>query len=199
MNMNEHIELYNDGKKHQPIVKVRVCEALGSKFPVGQKGNKRKKYVQGAPHLFLGIYEDENKNRRFYTTPLDEAIERIKQHLVPVPKELNDAKLKFWLSPNDLVYVPTSEEFEAQYTDILHIDKKRIYRFISSEGSTVYFLPVSVASSIKKGQEFESLDKSEKAIKIYKDDDNNDSQTIIKNCCWKLEVDRLGNITKIIR
>lgn len=194
MSMNENIQIYNNGKKHKPIIKVRVCEALGSKFPVGTKGNKQKKYVQGAPHLYLGIYENEGV-RTYLTMSLVDAIERLKQGLTPVPEfDKYGAKLLFWLSPNDLVYVPTDDEKLSANIDT--IDKSRIYRFISSDNSTVYFLPITVASLIKQSSEFESLNKSEKAIDVSGRGYNEEP---IKSVCWKLEVDRLGNITKIIR
>ena len=196
LDMNEHIEIYNNGKHHQPIQKVRVCEALGSKVSVGTKGAKTKKYVQGAPHLYLGIYETNEFTRYYYTAPLDEVIERQKQGLTPVPETYKEARLKFWLSPNDLVYAPTDEEI-ANNSD--KIDKSRIYRFISSEGSTVYFLPLTVASLIMQKKEFESLNKSEKAIIISEMNNSNENPKTIKSICWKLEIDRLGKITKIIR
>ena len=52
--MNKNIEKFNDGKAHQPIIKVRIFE-LGSKFPLGQSGNKKDKYVEAAKgtNLFL--------------------------------------------------------------------------------------------------------------------------------------------------
>lgn len=193
MDMNANIQQYNDGKAHKPIIRVRVCEALGAKFPVGSTGNKMKKYVQGAAHLFLGIYEKDEK-RTFYTAPLDEVIARLKEGLLPVPNtDKNGAPLKFFLSPNDLVYVPTEDEKLAK--EVI-IDKSRVFRFISSDGSTAYFLPMTVASLLMKKKEFESLDKSEKAISFTSTGQN---EVAIKTVCWKLEVDRLGNITRIIR
>ena len=194
--MNEHIELYNNGKHHMPIQKVRVCEAFGSKVSVGSKGSKTKKYVQGAPHLYLGIYENKENQRSYYTAPLDEVIERLKQGLTPVPETYKESNLKFWLSPNDLVYAPTDEEI-ANPSD--NIDKSRIYRFISSDGSTAYFLPSTVATPIMQKKEFESLNKSEKAIVISEFSNNEEVPKAIKSICWKLETDRLGNITKIIQ
>jgi CRISPR-associated endonuclease Csn1 len=46
----------NKGKKHQPIYKVRVYEKA-EKFTVGQKGNKRTKFVEAAKgtNLFSAI------------------------------------------------------------------------------------------------------------------------------------------------
>src|SRR5690606_32663067 len=106
--MNKNIEKYNDGKPHQPIYKVRIFET-GSKFPLGQAGNKKNKYVEAAKgtNLFFAIYQDENGKRNYATIPLHEVIERQKQGLSSVP-EINEKghQLLFFLSPNDLVYVP---------------------------------------------------------------------------------------------
>jgi hypothetical protein len=57
----------------------------------------------------------------------------------------------------------------------------------SSSTSTCYFLPISVASIIEKG-EFESLSKSEKT---------KEGNQVIKENFIKLKVDRLGNISPI--
>ena len=58
--MNRNILILNKGKKHQPIYKVRVYEKA-EKFTVGQKGNKRTKFVEAAKgtNLFFAIYETE--------------------------------------------------------------------------------------------------------------------------------------------
>ncbi len=45
--MNKNIALYNDDKSHQPILKVRVFEQ-GSKFALGETGNKTTKFVEAA-------------------------------------------------------------------------------------------------------------------------------------------------------
>src|SRR5690606_27561062 len=112
--MNQNIELYNDGKRRQPIYKARIFE-VGSKFPLGQTGNKKAKYVEAAKgsNLFFAIYQDEKGKRSFETIPLNVVIERQKQGLGPAP-EINEKgdRLLFYLSPNDLVYVPTEEERE---------------------------------------------------------------------------------------
>lgn len=200
MELNENIEKYNNGKKHQPILKVRVCEALGAKFPIGQKGAKRKKFVQGAPHLFFGIYEDAEYHRSYITMPLDKVIERMKQRLSPVPEKSGDSILKFWLSPGDLVYVPTGDEKENSNVNAQTIDKSRIYQFVSSDNSTAYFLPSTVAAIIQKSTEFESLNKSEKTSNIHNTlSEDEFVPEIIKANCWKLIVDRMGNIVRIIR
>ena len=58
--MNKNIAQFNDGKFHHPIFKVRRYEKGKGRFVLGIKGNKKSKYVQGAPNLFFGIYVDEN-------------------------------------------------------------------------------------------------------------------------------------------
>ena len=51
------------------------------------------------------------------------------------------------------------------------------------------FIPSRVAISIVNKMEYSSLNKMEKAI----------TGEMIKAVCWKLEVDRLGNVIKVIK
>src|SRR5690606_8349596 len=85
--MNKNISQFNNGKHHHPIFKVRVYEKGSGRFKLGIKGNKKDKYVQGAPNLFFGVYLDKDGNRSFETIPLDRVIERQKQRLNPVPEK----------------------------------------------------------------------------------------------------------------
>lgn len=190
MDMNQHIADYNGGKRHQPIVKVRIASVKGKKFfSVGNTGINDKKYVvaDDSTNLYFAIYEDADGNRSYSTAPLNEVVERLKQKLSPVP-EFNEKgiPLKFYLSPNDLVYVPTEEE---KLESPIDIDYKRIYKMVSTDSDRAYFIPSYVASMVKPNAEFLSHNKIE----------NLDDGTSIKSVCWKLEVDRLGRITKIIR
>src|SRR5690606_4048686 len=127
--MNKNIALYNDGKQHQPILKVRVFEQ-GSKFALGETGNKQDKYVEAAKgtNLFFGIYVDKNEKRSYETIPLNIVIERQKQGL-PSVSESNEKghRLLFSLSPNDLVYVLE----EGETFDESKIDASRIYKVVS--------------------------------------------------------------------
>lgn len=187
--MNNNIELYNNGKAHKPIKNVRLSETLGAKYQVGERGAKTKKYVEAdkGTNLFFAIYEDEEGKRYYYSVPLREAIERQKQKLSPAP-EYNEkgVALKFYLSPNDLVYVPTEEE---RIMGISHIDKTRIYKMVSSTGCSCYFVPSTFAKVVVDKVELQSLNKMEKAI----------TDECIKEVCWKLKVDRLGNILNVIK
>lgn len=189
MEMNQNISLYNDGKQHQPILKVRLFEPMGAKYPVGQSGNKSVKYVeaQKGTNLYFAIYEDEEGKRSYRTIPLNEVVERLKQGLSPVP-EKNDKGilLKFYLSPNDLVYVPTEEEI---HSNTCYVNKERIYKMVSSTGKECHFIPYTVASIIYDKIEFEAKNKMGRAL----------SGEMIKAICWKLKVDRLGNVIKVIK
>jgi len=189
MEMNEHIDMYNGGKKHQPIVKVRVSEPQGEKYTVGGGGNKKRKFVeaQSGTNLYFAIYQDSNGKRAFRTIPLNQISERLKMGWSPVPEMNEDGMaLKFYLSPNDLVYVPSEDELNCFEVNIA---KDRIYKMVSSSGPQAFFIKGTVASVIVNKQEFSPLNKMEKTI----------DGIMIKAVCWKLEVDRLGNITKIIR
>ncbi|GLB52337.1 CRISPR-associated endonuclease Cas9 [Neptunitalea chrysea] len=187
--MNKNIIQYNDGKLHEPILKVRVFEA-GSKFKVGYKGNKKDKYVEAAKgtNLFFGLYWDEKKQKRVYNTiPLNIVIERQKQGLSSVPEiDEKGSKLLFHLSPNDLVYVPTKDEqinnIEIDFNDLKKKQIKEIFKVVSFTGSRLYCIPYYVSDVIVNKIEFTQLNK----IELTKE----------KEFVVKLSVDRLGNTSK---
>ena len=194
--LNKNIAQYNDGKKHQPIYKVRIFEE-GSKFPLGETGVKATKYVEAAKgtNLFFGIYQGKGK-RTYATIPLNEVIERQKQGLPSVPERNEKGEpLLFSLSPNDLVYVPmVGEATETiDFSNLSKEQKERIYKTVSFTGNECHFVKSTIASLIKsydaksKIGELGSLNKLEVTI-------SGDSR--IKEVCIKLKVDRLGNITK---
>lgn len=193
--LNKNIAQYNNGKKHQPIYKVRIYEKGSGRFVLGEKGTKSKKYVQGAPNLYFGVYQGKEK-RTYATIPLNEVIERQKQGLPSVPEHNEKGEpLLFSLSPNDLVYVPMEgEATEAiDFSNLSKEQKERIYKTVSFTGNECHFVKSTIASLIKsydaksKIGELGSLNKLEVTI-------SGDSR--IKEVCIKLKVDRLGNITK---
>ena len=91
----------------------------------------------------LRIYEDKEGNRSYNTIPLNEVIERLKQGLSPVP-DANEKgiPLKFHLSPNDLVYVPKTDERKMK------LKMGQIYKFVDSSGTTANFIPHRVSNLI---------------------------------------------------
>ncbi len=170
---------------------MRIVETMGNKFAVGQVGHKGMKYVeaQSGTNLYFAIYQAADGQRSYETIPLNIVVERLKQGLGPVPeKNDKDEPLKFYLSPNDLVYVPTEEE-EQDHVITLHQD--HIYKMVSSTGSQCMFVYHRVANSIVNKVEFSALNKMERSI------DNR--KVMIKAVCWKIEVDRLGNIINVIK
>ena len=190
--LNANIRELNNGKFHKPIKKVRTYETLGNKFAVGQKGNKKKKFVEAAKgtNLFFAVYSSEDGARSYQTIPLNEVAERQKQGLIPVPeKNANNDRLLFWLSPGDLVYVPSIEE-EGR---IVEVENNlncifNIYKIVSFTGNRLYAIQAFVAASIVDKVEYSLLNKVEFSI--------NENRSI-KQYCIKIKTDRLGNIFKL--
>ncbi|HWC52058.1 MAG TPA: HNH endonuclease domain-containing protein [Chitinophagaceae bacterium] len=200
--MNNNISQYNDGKAHQPIYKVRIFE-LGSKFQLGQKGNKKAKYVEAAKgtNLFFAIYQDQNGLRSYETIPLNVVIERQKQGLTSVP-ETNEKGdfLLFHLSPNDLVYIPTEDEKEyAKGLDFKNLRKdqiKRIFVVNDFSGNTCYFIPNHISKNIAPKEVDLGFDtKKNKLTGSFDTKTASFEKQQIKEICFKIKVDRLGNIT----
>ncbi len=193
--LNQNVSKYNDGIPHKPIYKVRVFES-GNKFPLGNVGNKKNKYVESAKgtNLFFAIYIDENGKRNFETIAFNIVVERLKQGLKAVPENNEKGnQLLFSLSPQDLVYVPMEEEIEnpnlVDFNDLNKIQMNRIYKMVSSSGIQCFFVKSEVATSIVNKFEYSPLNKMENTIEGIQ----------IKSYCWKLEVNRLGKIIKIIK
>lgn len=208
--MNNNITQFNDGKNHQPIYKVRIFE-LGSKFSLGETISKNKKYVEAAKgtNLFFAIYQDEEGKRSYETIPLNIVIERQKQGLNSVPDENeNGIKLLFYLSPNDIVYVPIEEDIEnpdaIDFSKLSNEQLKRIYRFTDGSGTTLNFAPINTANLIfnvtKKDQEKTGVKfpiQNELGVGSPQSKNQNSLDGIqIKSVCWKLKIDRLGNLNK---
>ena len=196
--MNENIAELNNGRPHQPIFKVRKYEEATGKFPVGIKGNKSSKYVEAekGTNLFFAVYEavqenettgETEKKRSFRTIPLNEVVRRRKEGLPPAPEEENGCRLKFVLSPNDLVYVPTKEELQSG--NIMHpLNRSRIYKMVSCSGKRCHFIPACVAYPIIQTKELGNNNKDERAW----------SSEMIKEICVPIKVDRLGNIMETL-
>lgn len=192
--MNRNIIELNDGKFHQPILKVRIYEKA-EKFTVGQQGSKKKKFVEAAngTNLFFAIYTEEKTDKKtgevlikrtYDTIPLKVVIDREKRGLSPAPENENGAKPKYVLSPNDLVYVPT--EVERETGRICEpLDKERIYKMVSANKKQAFFIKSEVASTIVDKFEFSAQNKQERAL----------SGEMIKEICIPISINRIGEIT----
>ena len=190
--MNKNIVDLNNGKFHQPILKVRVYEKA-DKFAVGQNGNKKAKFVEAAKgtNLFFAVFEKDGK-RSYLTIPLNVMIDcqkkysnQWKQNIESYLKEKDlvekDVQLLFILSPNDLVYLPIENELKKGITNP---DKDQIYKFVSCTSNEAHFIPSFVANPIVQTTELGSNNKAQRAW----------NNKMIKEICIPIEVDRLGNI-----
>ena len=200
--MNRNIVALNNGKPHQPILKVRVYEKA-DKFAIGNVGGKSKKFVEAAKgtNLFFAVYTIDKldkktgnveKVRTFATVPLNIVIDCQKQYqkewkvaLDKVLKEQkfvdDNAELQFIISPNDLVYVPTDIEMR---TGTYSYDAINIYKIVSFTGNRLYAVPYSTAKTIVDKVEYSQLNKVEFT----------DNKVSIKEICVPIKVDRLGKI-----
>ncbi|ANO49718.1 CRISPR-associated protein, Csn1 family [Flavobacterium columnare] len=193
--LNATITKYNNGFHHKPIYKVRIYEE-GVKFPLGNKGNKKSKYVEAekGTNLFFAIYKDQENNRYFETIPFNDVLETLKKGMSAVPeKNQEENTLVFALSPQDLVFVPTLDEIEnpdiVDFKNLTKDQTNRIYKMVSSSGKQCFFIKAEVATSIVNKMEFSTSNKMENSIEGIQ----------IKSNCWKLKLDRLGTITRVIK
>ena len=222
--MNHNIVDLNGGKPHKPIYKVRRYES-GNKYSIGQKGCKSQKFVEAdkGTNLFFAVYTIDKldkktgnveKIRTFATVPLNIVVDCQKKYQKEWKMELdkvlkekefvdNDAVLQFILSPNDLVYVPTSDELRNGI-NADKIDKSRVYKFVDSSGIQANFVPSNISKTIFSI----TKDDQKKMFGCYKYNIQNEigvgsrpgkSQNailgeMIKEICIPIKVDRLGNV-----
>ncbi|WP_050009538.1 hypothetical protein [Flavobacterium sp. B17] len=101
-------------------------------------------------------------------------------------KGIND----FYLCPNDLVYIPSEDEIENKIKIDFNNFKKeqtnRVYKVVSFSGTQIFFVKQEIATSIVNKAEFSTLNKMERSI----------NGSMIKENCIKINVGRLGNISK---
>lgn len=212
--LNKNIIELNNGKYHHPIYKVRTSDAMGTKFTVSEEGQKSTKYVVTAAgsNAFCGFYQNKSE-RKFYIPTLRESVESLKQGFEPCPAihpEDPEYKLIFVLNPSDLVYVPTEAEVEnSNLVDFNNLKKERIYKFTdgskSNDGNIIIsFIPVNIATVLfnlnKEKQKKAGIDipiQNEVGVGSQGSKNQNNLEGIqIKSICWKLKIDRLGNISK---
>lgn len=203
--MNERIAQYNDGKQHKPIYVVRLYQPKGNKFQVGLTGNNSKKYVvaDAGTNLFFAVYQAIEEVRKYKTIPLDEVIARMKQKLHPVNDSDEEGnKLLFYVSPNDLVYLPTPDELSDGHINFENIDTDRVYRFVDSSGSTANFVPSRIANIIyhlKKdvAEKFCKGDVIQDELGLGSPQSKNQKAItgeMVKDLCIPLVVNRIGEI-----
>lgn len=225
--MNANIISLNDGKNHMPIKKVRVWTKgekfnltdkgiKSSKFYNGDDGK----------NLHYIIYtRSTNDTRNFLVVELQVSVECQKkygkywrEHLEQFLKEYGDddkehktnlfpldGKILYILSAGDLVYIPSDIEKDISITDLnpSHIYRIRSFDFDMNKEkgtyNTVFYCIPHTTSKVlpkkvikrdgteKAESEFGSVDKTQKDY----------LNRMIRDNCIPIQVDRLGNITKI--
>lgn len=189
--MNKNLKELNNGRPHQPIYKVRTY-TQGVKSAVGQRNCKAAQFVNGAKgtNLYFAVYEgtkgeSSGCKRSFATFSLRDVLPSLKEGKPVIPEvDEKGKRLKFVLSPLDLVYVPKPEELKRGQVQ-LPLDKKRIYKMVSSNGIQCFFVLANVASAIVDNFEFSTQNnKMGRAV----------TGEMIKEICLPLDVDRLGNV-----
>lgn len=211
----EGIDKFNISRKSRsltPVFKLRIVETGDTRFRLGSEA----KYVEAAEgnNLFFSIYwNDQDRKRVFETIPLISMIqyrswlttlskdERKEESEIPINHE--KGQFLFTLSPNDLVYVPTDEELEdVSLVDFNNLGKEqleRIYKMVSTTQNKLQCQPVHYASSIIE-KENGSGNKTERILKYFNSNDVLDQggePVMIKERCWKLKLDRLGNVIEV--
>ena len=154
-------------------------------------------------NLYFAVYQTNEGFRKYKTIPLEEVIARMKQRLHPVNDRDEDGnKLLFYISPNDLVYLPISDELENNNICIDNMDVNRIYRFVDSSGTTANFVHNSMAAVIYhlKKDEAERFclgetiqDEFGKGSPQSKNQRAIDGE-MIKEICIPIVVNRIGDI-----
>jgi CRISPR-associated endonuclease Csn1 len=206
VDLNLNISALNNGKFHQPIRNVRVYE-VSQKFPVGTSPDSMHKYVETAKgtNLYFAIYWNEKLGKRsFETVPLNEVIEHQKQtaHLpqserTPIPVNPEKGQFLFALSPGDLVYVPTDEEWETKtlpsFNELRPEVARRICVMEKASGNRCYFQFHSLAGLIAPYDPKTSVAEFGSQNKFEKFDDGMG----IKENCVKLRVSPLGLVSSI--
>jgi CRISPR-associated endonuclease Csn1 len=174
----------------------------------GEKITERKYQDIGLMDLIESLKQDRGK----CINPLSDKLYDDKQ---------NEFNWEFTLSPLDLVYVPTEEEIDnpqlVNFNNLSSEQIKRIYKYVDGGGDIANFIPYSVSQPIwkfhkdeKKKEIYKNISEKYKLKisekKLIKDEfgfgsqqtkNQNmiDGKTQIKKICWKLNINRLGNIT----
>lgn len=186
---DEGLHILNKHRKH-PIRKVRIYEALGKKFAIGEKGNKKDQFVEAekGTNLFFVVYKNDETGEHLInenaSIPMHQVINTMKNH-TPLAED-KPGHHWFTLSPGDLVYMPLEEENTSaiDWDNLTEEETYRIYKMVSCTGVKCYFIPQTLSTVLQKGVEFESQDKSERDL----------SGQMIKKQCIKLECNRLGQV-----
>lgn len=210
----EGIEKFNE-LRSIPVYKLPIVEGGTGRFVVGDKHNTKHKWVEAdtGTNLFFVVYEDQNGKRNFETVALNKVIEHQKwkaslpkkeqKHIPPVPTDSSKGKFLFSLCPNDLVYFPTEEEREnlrnLNFNKLTKDQIKRVW-VVNDFSSAIYFTQNHFAKAIAPKEADLTRDEKTKRLKGSFDTKTASFEGMqIKDYCIKLQIDRLGHVTKAVK
>lgn len=207
--LNDNIVELNNGKKHKPIYKVQMIQALGKMFPVSEKEEDRPESVKNKQYVisnagsnnYCGIYKTTEGETKTFVPSLKTTIESIRNNDDLFPKNISDKnklyELKFIISPLDLVYMPTEDEI---INNIIgnNIDYNRIFVVNDfNDAGTIYFRPYNIANEIVEHEIDMQKDSKGKLIGSRECKTAKCGNYTIRDYCVPIKVDRLGNIIEI--
>lgn len=206
--LNENIEELNNNKKHKPIYKVQMVQALGKMFPVSEMEPdkpvvaKNTQYVisDSGSNNYCGIYKSAEGETKIYVPSLRDTIDSYRNNEDLFPERHPDDSsyyYRFTLAPLDLVYMPTEDEMEShQISDIDDYSRVFVVNDFNDAG-VVYFRPYSFANAIVEKEVDYRIDKKGKLIGSYSDKTASFEGLSIRDNCIPIKVDRLGNIIEL--
>jgi CRISPR-associated endonuclease Csn1 len=96
------------------------------------------------------------------------------------------------------VYVPLKNDEIVNFDKLTIPQINRIYKFVSCTDKEAHFVPYSNSAEIVKNENGTNS-KNERIQDFFDDNtilDEKGKLIQVKSVCWKLKVDRLGNISK---
>lgn len=190
----EGINEFNANRKI-PVYRLPISESATLKFQIGSKNSNSHKWVETGGNFHYKITQKED-SRDYETIPLRTAVSIEKEYFTNKQDIQNNDEIT--LSPNDLVYLPIEKNEILNLDYLTIIEKKRIYKFVSSTEKEAHFIPYSNSAEIIKNENGTNS-KSERIQNFFDGNilcDEKDKAVQIKSICIKLKVDRLGNISK---
>jgi len=204
MNESEYMKKLNNGKNHKPIFKMRTYTSFGNEKSLSDNRlsvkNKQFVKVDKGTNFYISIYEIENKAKISRNSPIRMFKEISLFDLIEFQKSANT----FDIPIDENIYSESGAKYNFLFTltqnDVVKVNTKDdevVFAFNRFSGSDIYFRPINHASEIEK---YEVDRKINSRTGKLGGSQENETTSIdgeqIKNICWKLKIDCLGNITK---
>ncbi|NLI72193.1 MAG: hypothetical protein GX361_05610 [Bacteroidales bacterium] len=204
MNDKDELKRLNGGKPHKPIKKVSTFQKFGTQRPVSKNKHsvKSRQYVvnDGGTNIYLAIYEIEDKSKISKKSPIRLFREINIFDIIEFQKATNSNNLPV----EKFIFSNEGERYNFLFTltqnDVVKVKNgstDKIFAFNRFSQGDVYFRPINHAFEIYKCEvDLKINNKTGKLIGSQENETTSFNGEQIKNTCWKLEVNRLGQIKK---